>query len=263
MEPARKQPRLGLNLEADSTNVLILKTLNEIKTQNESMIGYLVAMDKRLKELESRAVARQYNRYMRKQMILNSKYRYGQGHAELHQEAQRRSMKANPNDTHPNVSAALRSNFVMIAEFYRSYCKRLQDRQQDMNNQMALNLGKQSFSLESILNSPTGDRILAFEQYCQLAIIWEFIPSVKPTEKEFWQKFISSDEYSKAAPIQSKEIIHLLLTALVRNKSECIAETVGSLIKGRLRGRGSLSNDAMRQELFLDFNGPPTHRECH
>ncbi|CAG7722986.1 unnamed protein product [Allacma fusca] len=71
MEPVRKHPRLGLNLEADFMNVLILKTLNEIKTQNESMIGYLVAMDKRLRELESRAVVRQYDSVDACQLISN------------------------------------------------------------------------------------------------------------------------------------------------------------------------------------------------
>ena len=81
---------------------------------------------------------------------------------------------------------------------------------------------------------------------------------ILPEEALYWEIMQSNNE------IQTYSIlIDLLVSAVVRNKSECCAESLGSLVKIHLERRGSLSITNLRQEFFCRFNGPEPNNDCN
>lgn len=53
------------------------------------------------------------------------------------------------------------------------------------------------------------------------------------------------------------EIIHLLLSAMVRSQCEAVTESMGSIMKNNWKGRTELHAKTQAKELFLHWNGPP------
>ncbi|CAG7729714.1 unnamed protein product [Allacma fusca] len=257
---------------------------------------------------------------------VNSNYKYGQGHAELHQEAHRRTMKAasieSSSDTRfaaheyevlrnfhktfqfiyaimnqkndPNLAKIGNMRFAILFSALSDFYKVISAASCQVQNStsfpwdcdnavttMVQNLRCIAQSLNSADYNCDND-LLPYTNKCakELLLHQTFQDSVLFRNRVNFHNLRSNandlhqnvfevirTNFTKVADFfQSycaRDVVHLLLPALVRNKSECIAETVGSLIKGHLRGRGSLSNEAMSQELFLDFYGPPPHRHCH